>query len=36
MTNHFKEGDRVEWNSEADRVSGTIIRVPTSAFLFKS
>ena len=27
MTKAFKVGDRVSWNSEARRVSGTIIRV---------
>lgn len=27
MTKAFKIGDRVSWNSEAGRVSGTIIRV---------
>jgi DUF2945 family protein len=27
MTKAFKVGDRVSWNSEAGRVSGTIIRV---------
>jgi hypothetical protein len=27
MTHNFKVGDRVSWNSEAGRVSGTIIRV---------
>jgi hypothetical protein len=29
MTKAFKVGDRVSWNSEAGRVSGTIIRVHT-------
>jgi hypothetical protein len=29
MTRAFKVGDRVSWNSEAGRVSGTIIRVHT-------
>ena len=29
MTEKFKVGDRVSWNSEAGRVSGTIIRVHT-------
>jgi Hypervirulence associated proteins TUDOR domain len=29
MTKSFKVGDRVSWNSEAGRVSGTIIRVHT-------
>jgi hypothetical protein len=27
MRGNFKIGDRVSWNSEAGRVSGTIIRV---------
>ena len=27
LTKRFKVGDRVSWNSEAGRVSGTIIRV---------
>ena len=29
---NFKIGDRVSWNSEAGRVSGTIIRVHESNF----
>ncbi len=29
MSHSFKVGDRVSWNSEAGRVSGTIIRVHT-------
>jgi Hypervirulence associated proteins TUDOR domain len=29
MTKAFKVGDRVSWNSEVGRVSGTIIRVHT-------
>jgi hypothetical protein len=29
MTKRFSIGDRVGWNSEADRVSGTIIRIHT-------
>ncbi len=29
MTEKLKVGDRVSWNSEAGRVSGTIIRVHT-------
>ena len=29
MTRTFKIGDRVSWNSEAGRVSGTVIRVHT-------
>lgn len=32
MTRKFKIGDYVSWNSEADRVSGTIIAVHTSDF----
>ena len=35
MTKHFKVGDHVSWNSEAGRVSGTIIRVVTSEIQFK-
>ena len=31
----FKVGDRVSWNSEAGRVSGTIIRVHTRDFQYK-
>ena len=29
MTKTFKMGDRVSWNSEAGRVSGTVIRAHT-------
>ena len=29
MTERFKVGDRVGWNSEAGHVSGTIIKVHT-------
>jgi hypothetical protein len=32
MTERFKAGDRVGWNSEAGHVSGTIIRVYTNDF----
>lgn len=32
MASKFKVGDHVSWNSEAGRVSGTIIRVHTSNF----
>jgi hypothetical protein len=32
MAKDFKVGDRVSWNSEAGRVSGTIVRVHTRAF----
>jgi hypothetical protein len=31
----FKIGDHVTWNSEAGRVSGTIVRVHTRNFSFK-
>jgi hypothetical protein len=31
----FKIGDKVSWNSEAGRVSGTIIRIHTSDFDYK-
>jgi hypothetical protein len=32
MTDRFKVGDRVSWNSEAGRVSGTIVRLHTRDF----
>jgi Hypervirulence associated proteins TUDOR domain len=35
MTEKFKIGDRVTWNSEAGRVSGTIIMVHTRNVDFK-
>jgi hypothetical protein len=35
MTDKFKIGDRVSWNSEAGRVSGTIIRKHTRDFEVK-
>lgn len=35
MTERFKVGDRVAWNSEAGRVSGTIIGVHTKDFDYK-
>jgi Hypervirulence associated proteins TUDOR domain len=35
MTNDFKVGDHVEWNSEAGRVRGTIKKKITSAITFK-
>ena len=35
MTKTFKVGDRVSWNSEAGRVSGTIIRVHTRDVEYK-
>jgi hypothetical protein len=35
MTRTFKIGDHVSWNSEAGRVSGTIIAVHTKDFRYK-
>lgn len=35
MSNKFKIGDHVKWNSEAGYVSGTIIKVHTSDFQYK-
>jgi hypothetical protein len=35
MPERFNVGDRVGWNSEAGRVSGTIIRVHTQDFYYK-
>jgi hypothetical protein len=35
MTRPFKVGDRVEWNSEAGRVRGTIRRKITAPMTFK-
>lgn len=35
MTREFNVGDQVSWNSEAGRVSGTIVRVHTSDFKVK-
>ena len=35
MPGQFKIGDRVTWNSEAGRVSGTIIKVHTRNVDFK-
>ena len=32
MTSKFRSGDRVSWNSEAGRVSGTVVRVRTKNF----
>lgn len=32
MADKFEIGDRVSWNSEAGRVSGTITRVHTTEF----
>ncbi|MEO6882756.1 MAG: DUF2945 domain-containing protein [Bacteroidia bacterium] len=31
----FKKGDKVSWNSEAGRVSGTIIKIHTKDFNYK-
>ncbi len=36
MTHDFKVGDRVEWNSEAGRVRGTIKKRITSKIKFKT
>lgn len=35
MTKRFTIGDHVTWNSEAGRVSGTIIRIHTRDFDYK-
>jgi DUF2945 family protein len=35
MAKSFKRGDRVEWNSEAGRVRGTIVRKVVSDIRFK-
>ncbi|MFZ1625466.1 MAG: DUF2945 domain-containing protein [Gammaproteobacteria bacterium] len=35
MSNEFKVGDHVAWNSEAGRVSGIIIKVHTQDFDYK-
>lgn len=35
MTSEFKTGDKVSWNSEAGKVSGTIIKVHKTDFDFK-
>jgi hypothetical protein len=35
MVEKFKIGDRVAWNSEVGRVSGTIIKVHTTNVNFK-
>jgi hypothetical protein len=35
MTKKFKVGDHVRWNSEAGRVSGTIVKVHTNDFDYK-
>lgn len=35
MTERFKVGDHVAWNSEAGHVSGTIIAIHTADFNYK-
>jgi hypothetical protein len=35
MEKTFKKGDKVSWNSEAGRVSGTIIKMHTNDFDYK-
>lgn len=35
MSQKFKVGDHVQWNSEAGHVSGTIIKVHTSDIEYK-
>ena len=35
MGKRFKVGDHVTWNSEAGRVSGTVIKVHTKDFDYK-
>lgn len=35
MKTKFKIGDKVSWNSEAGRVSGTIIKIHTKEFDYK-
>ena len=35
MKTKFKIGDKVNWNSEAGRVSGTIIKIHTKDFDYK-
>lgn len=35
MTRRFEVGDHVSWNSEAGRVSGTIIAIRTDDFDYK-
>ena len=35
MSRRFRVGDRVQWNSEAGQVSGTIIRVHTRDTKYK-
>jgi hypothetical protein len=35
MKHKFKTGDHVTWNSEAGHVSGTIINIHTTDFIYK-
>lgn len=35
METKFKTGDKVTWNSEAGKVSGTIIKIHTKDFDYK-
>ena len=35
MAKHFQVGDHVSWNSEAGRVSGTIVKVHRKDFNYK-
>ena len=35
MAKRFKIGDHVRWNSEAGRVSGTIVKIHTKEFTWK-
>jgi hypothetical protein len=35
MAKTFNVGDHVSWNSEAGRVSGTIVAIHTKDFLYK-
>ena len=35
MKTKFKIGDKVSWNSEAGKVTGTIIKIHTSDFDYK-
>ena len=35
MESKFEVGDKVSWNSEAGRVSGTIIKIHTKDFDYK-
>ncbi len=35
MAHDFKVGDHVEWNSEAGRVRGTILKIVTAPMTFK-